>query len=200
MAAELLLQLDSTPHLGKTCGICQTAIAAEETVGVCPECAAPFHEECWNEIGGCAVYGCPAMPRAEKEEAGGGPHSHWGQETKECPQCGASIRVAALRCRNCGALFDNEDPVSRSEYLRGRTDRSREASTRRTTSILFGLSLVPCFAPLVFPVALIWHWRRRADLRRASRHHHALSVIALVASGAVTLLLAVVLVVHVLAG
>ncbi len=29
---------------------------------VCPQCDAPYHQECWEENQGCCVYGCPAHP------------------------------------------------------------------------------------------------------------------------------------------
>jgi len=30
---------------------------------VCPECGIPHHTDCWNENGGCTVWGCRAAPK-----------------------------------------------------------------------------------------------------------------------------------------
>lgn len=38
------------------------------------------------------------------------PNDHWivGQETKQCPQCAETIKIAALKCRYCGEVFNEE--------------------------------------------------------------------------------------------
>jgi Prokaryotic RING finger family 1 len=41
-----------------TCTFCQTPIKNEEEEFLCPSCSSPYHNECWNENKGCAVYGC----------------------------------------------------------------------------------------------------------------------------------------------
>jgi hypothetical protein len=43
---------------GGTCAICQSAVSPSEAVLVCPSCDQVHHRECWNEVGGCATYGC----------------------------------------------------------------------------------------------------------------------------------------------
>ena len=35
----------------------------------CPTCGAPHHEDCWQENGGCAVFGCASAPRADAQTA-----------------------------------------------------------------------------------------------------------------------------------
>jgi len=51
-----------TRHIGKKCPYCQTRIEEGEGLTVCPECGIPHHVECWNENGGCTVWGCRAAP------------------------------------------------------------------------------------------------------------------------------------------
>ena len=31
----------------------------------CPTCSTPHHSDCWNENGGCTVFGCPSAPHDE---------------------------------------------------------------------------------------------------------------------------------------
>ena len=52
--------------LGATCPICQTSIGADEASLVCPACDQVHHRECWNDVGGCATYGCENAPKSEK--------------------------------------------------------------------------------------------------------------------------------------
>ena len=40
------------------CPYCQTAIAAGSDYLTCPACKTPYHPDCWQENGGCAVRGC----------------------------------------------------------------------------------------------------------------------------------------------
>jgi hypothetical protein len=40
------------------CPYCQTPIAEDEEEVHCPACRTPHHRQCWQENGGCAVYGC----------------------------------------------------------------------------------------------------------------------------------------------
>lgn len=51
--------------LAGRCPVCSTAIAAP--VVVCPRCDVPHHEQCWDYLGRCAVYGC--QPRGGRRAA-----------------------------------------------------------------------------------------------------------------------------------
>ncbi len=44
-----------------TCPVCSTALAAP--VLRCDRCDTPHHEQCWDYLGRCAVYGCEPQPR-----------------------------------------------------------------------------------------------------------------------------------------
>lgn len=43
------------------CGVCARTLAG--LASVCTQCEAPYHTDCWDYNGGCAVYGCKAAPR-----------------------------------------------------------------------------------------------------------------------------------------
>ena len=44
-----------------TCPVCATAVVEE--VDVCSRCRTPHHKDCWDYLGGCAVFGCAGRPR-----------------------------------------------------------------------------------------------------------------------------------------
>jgi hypothetical protein len=46
------------PDAPGVCPYCQTPIAQGEEEVHCPACRTPHHRQCWQENGGCAVYGC----------------------------------------------------------------------------------------------------------------------------------------------
>ena len=50
-----------TPVPDKNCLACHQPVAAEQLV-ICHECQAPYHRQCWQSRGGCAMPGCAANP------------------------------------------------------------------------------------------------------------------------------------------
>ena len=46
-----------------TCPFCQFPIKPGAQWVTCPICRTPYHRDCWNLNGGCAVYGCPARAK-----------------------------------------------------------------------------------------------------------------------------------------
>ncbi len=48
---------------GALCSYCQKPIEKSEKPIMCPQCRAPHHQECWQENGGCSLYGCMDSPR-----------------------------------------------------------------------------------------------------------------------------------------
>ena len=47
------------------CPYCQTGVKESEAK-LCPICGMPHHAECWQENGGCTVYGCTGKVQAER--------------------------------------------------------------------------------------------------------------------------------------
>ncbi len=45
----------------QTCPYCREALAAA-AVRACPHCGTPHHQDCWEENGGCTVFGCKGAP------------------------------------------------------------------------------------------------------------------------------------------
>ena len=88
---------------GGTCPICQSPISASDASLVCPSCDQVHHRECWNEVGGCATYGCENAPASEKAPPAEVPLAAWG-ETKKCPVCGEKIKSIALHAVIAGPI------------------------------------------------------------------------------------------------
>src|SRR5512138_2081358 len=93
------------PPDGSLCAICQSSLEPPSELTRCPECQSAYHADCWQENGGCAIYGCAQVPATEGRAALEIPAAYWGQEEKPCPACGRQILAAAVRCRHCGATF-----------------------------------------------------------------------------------------------
>jgi hypothetical protein len=47
------------------CPYCLSEILSEEEMIVCDSCGSELHRECWDEIGGCTVFGCKLTPVEE---------------------------------------------------------------------------------------------------------------------------------------
>lgn len=141
-----------TSTAGKTCSICQSAIITGEHVVYCPDCALPFHHECWQENGGCSAYGCKSAPRTVKAEPAAQTISTiWGGE-KPCPACGRSIRAQALKCRFCGATFETRDLVTADEYTRREYDGQEYEAARNKVIVMFLASVSGCLTPIALIV------------------------------------------------
>jgi hypothetical protein len=48
---------------GGACPYCRTLIQLTDQRHVCESCSASHHAECWDENGGCTVYGCSEAPQ-----------------------------------------------------------------------------------------------------------------------------------------
>jgi uncharacterized CHY-type Zn-finger protein len=189
--AELSSAAAGSQETGLDCGICQTAIAPGETVGRCPECKAPYHAECWTENSGCATYGCALMPETVAAEGPRAPQSYWGREEKDCPHCGKRLRVAALRCRHCGTVFESAAPVSTERFMTEELTKPKLQNAKRGAVIVFVTGLVPCSAPFALLIGSIWYFNNRPTIARLSSTRRVLAVLGLLAALASTLLLLV---------
>lgn len=69
------------------CPYCRTPMPDGAPLTLCPSCATPHHSECWEENGGCTVFGCADAPVEEAKVVVSG--SELGQ-----PPIGYSPRYA----------------------------------------------------------------------------------------------------------
>jgi hypothetical protein len=187
---QFIARTATAADTASVCGVCQCAVAEGEVVGSCPACASVSHEECWKENGGCSVYGCAKMPQTVKDAAADArPQTYWGQETKTCPQCMQTIKVAAVRCRFCGTLFESAAPVSRAEHMakvRGRPERD---SLRQATVALFVCGLIPCLGPLVLIGGGIWYAMKREQIAKLPGTNQVFCYVGLIAAAVSSVLM-----------
>lgn len=68
LASAILQALDPTVVItdvdvsgAGTCPVCGTAV--EEDRSLCARCRTPHHKDCWNYLGGCAIFACAGRPR-----------------------------------------------------------------------------------------------------------------------------------------
>lgn len=163
----------------RTCAICLSPIESMADETECPACHAVYHLECWKENGGCAVYGCTQVTPTEKRQAIEIPVSYWGQENKNCPNCGKEILAAAVRCRHCGATFESARPQDTQEFQQRTALSQRLPSVRRKVVWLFVFSVVTFLAPIGAVWGIIWIPSHREELRALPAIYGALSKIGL---------------------
>jgi hypothetical protein len=166
---------------GKTslCPICKGAVNSQEAVTSCPSCHTIYHTACWQEIGGCGLYGCPQVPVTEHRTDLEIPASYWGQENKQCPVCEAVILASAIRCRNCGATFQSRKPQGKSEYLSEVDVKKQLPKTRRAIILLFIFCIVPFTAPIAALIGALWYLSKREHLKYMPRLYSIMLKLAL---------------------
>jgi hypothetical protein len=181
------------------CAICQCPIGGGEGRTACPDCRAEYHEDCWQENGGCAVYGCPQVPQVEARRSVEIPVSFWGQENKPCPACGREILAAAVRCRYCGATFSSAKPEDREAFNQRAALEQRLPKVRQWVIWLFVLSVLPCTAPIGGLWSLIWYPLRRQEVEALPSLYSALAKIGIAVGLGQTVLLALMAMIYSLA-
>jgi hypothetical protein len=164
---------------GPICNICLSPMGDADARTVCSECRTEYHSDCWQENGGCAVYGCSQVPAVELRSSIEIPMSYWGQEHKQCPSCGFQILAAAVRCRNCGATFASARPQDADEFRQRNELTQRLPAARRTIVIIFIFSILSCLAPIGAVWGLIWYPTHREEVRALPSLYGALCKIGL---------------------
>src|SRR5215213_6342136 len=146
----------------RRCSICKTLIQPSHVTTGCPYCYSAYHRECWQQLGGCATYGCSAAPAPEELPLPSSVRGGWGDE-KMCPQCEDNIPSSLLVC-SCGARFPWADPMTRQEYEDWLKEKQQSSLARKGMVALFLISLSGLFAPLAGAIAGIYAYRSRKVL------------------------------------
>lgn len=182
------------------CPLCTGPVAAGEPATSCPECATVYHAECWEDNGGCGVYGCAGVPQTVQRDTLEVPAAWWGQEDKPCPQCGTRILAMARRCRQCGATFASERPRGVQEFQHEQDLERKSGALRTTAVVLLVLSLVPPLAPLAAAAGVAWYLKDRDEIRALPPLHRGLFRLALVLSATMSVVFGLALASHAIFG
>jgi hypothetical protein len=169
------------------CLICKSPIQQAEPAKTCEKCLNVFHQECWDDNGGCGTPGCSELPKTERK--GGEPwvQSYWGATSKTCPACKETISVGLLACPYCQQSFDSECPVTTDE-LKGRLTGSWAHEEPRPPQIrgavmIFVAGILGFLAPVNIIWGTLWYRRNGKALKAASAAHNLLALIGLALSG-----------------
>lgn len=155
------------------CPYCRLAITSEAT-NVCPGCGTSHHTRCWEELGGCAVDGCPNMVETKSPDATA---TYWGATKKKCPWCAEEIAVSETKCPKCNATFEDMRPVAVQEVLPQLPDPVI-ADYRRTAKWLLVFSLLVFTSPFALLFGGIWYRSNRAQIERADPTVRALALVS----------------------
>jgi len=161
------------------CVICQTPVGLQEPMTTCPACHAPYHYECWQDNGGCGVYGCSQVPPIEQRRSIEIPLSYWGQENKPCPACGKEILAAAVRCRHCGATFASAQPEDTNAFQHRTALQERLPKIRQTIVWMFICSILPCTAPVGGIWGVVWYPSHKQEVQALPAVYQALCKIGI---------------------
>lgn len=162
------------------CPVCQSPIADGEATTACPGCAAVHHADCWQEVGGCGIYGCAHVPPTEKRSDLELPAGYWGKETKSCPRCTKEIQAMAVRCRHCGAEMSAGSQLTDKAWRAERAEREGRAPLRTRCIWVFAVCVIPPLAPLAVIPATLWLLIRRRAIARAGSLHQTLVVVGVI--------------------
>ncbi|MBQ9414334.1 MAG: DUF2628 domain-containing protein, partial [Clostridia bacterium] len=100
---------------GLSCPVCGQAFAETDDIVACPDCGAPHHRACWQQVGHCLFaddHGTERQWRRDKSAAGTAASS----EQNRCPRCGADNPPHAEFCGHCGGSLETDDWSSDSPF------------------------------------------------------------------------------------
>jgi len=153
------------------CPCCLFTISNADPERRCPACQTPHHQVCWDELGGCAIYGCPQM--VEVRKAGGDDVNWWGQTAK-------TISMAELECPFCHTKFEDIRPIQREDLFA--TPKQRDPAARGSAVRLLIFSTLGFFSPITLLIGLVWYLRKKKELLEAGGSTRALVLISIVVS------------------
>lgn len=98
-------------YTGESCQWCGVAFDDGDDIVVCPDCAAPYHRECWHAHGHCALedkhgegftWQRSAAETAPEGATQGDRDPAENAEDVVCPGCGTVSPKGSAVCPNCG--------------------------------------------------------------------------------------------------
>ncbi len=93
-------------YQGVNCPVCGRPLEEHDDIVVCPQCGAPYHRECYREVGECIFQDLHekgedwAPPAPARTGTGAGSTEI---KDRECPVCGTLNDHSALFCTRCGS-------------------------------------------------------------------------------------------------
>ncbi|MCE1245782.1 MAG: hypothetical protein LWY06_03965 [Firmicutes bacterium] len=151
------------------CQICYTPIQESDQKNICPKCQIPFHQDCWEEYGGCSIYGCDYAPEYKKSEIDENlQKAHWGIENKTCPYCGESTPMDALECPHCKENLKSATPMSRKSIYKAPPKQAdpEEGKVKVASIVFFLVSIIGVLSPVILLVCPIWYFSNRKMVDR----------------------------------
>lgn len=144
-----------------SCAYCQAGIFAGARTHECPGCQQSYHAVCWDENGGCAVYGCSLAPKVDKGDLG----EEWAQ-MEPCLSCGELIATGTRRCPHCD---ENLDHLRRQPTRQERREEKEKQTVLQHAFVVLALSLLPCLSPVMIVVSIAYLATKSKELASEPR-------------------------------
>lgn len=114
---------------GYVCPVCKSKFKESEDIVACPDCGAPHHRDCWNQVGHCLFADDHGTSRQWKRphdtESTQPPRSKADSQNfntgrvNTCSRCGKANPEFAEFCARCGLALKPPDWSSRDNSKRG---------------------------------------------------------------------------------
>jgi hypothetical protein len=133
------------------CDICGKVLTKDDDIVVCPDCGAPFHRRCWENLGHCIHEAEHSKGYVWKPAAGDSTPKH-GEII--CPNCSRIMPEGTAFCENCGtplnSVNSNENssrpntiypPVQKSMSYEEYFEQMRQQSQKALESEIDGVAV-----------------------------------------------------------
>jgi hypothetical protein len=137
-------------------------IHENETAVVCDKCKTEYHEDCWKENGGCAIYGCENSPKVMKDS-----HEQKDFTERICPACKEKISQFDSRCPIC------RTPIGTGDVI-GSAQEPPLFGSYKAGIYIFVLCLLGCTAPFALIYGAIWYSQNKEGLKQSNPTLHTL--------------------------
>jgi DNA-directed RNA polymerase subunit RPC12/RpoP len=94
-----------TDYTGINCPVCGKAFTTNDDIVVCPKCGAPYHRECYAEVGKCVFEEKHGTPEAWSPPELKPAQQKAAVNFKRCPNCGTENSENAIFCEHCGQML-----------------------------------------------------------------------------------------------